>query len=209
MRHVIYRTEYYNSAGELLDDEESDAWFGTMKGDPTVEFEAEPPIGCRLLLPKLLSSRLSKEQWEILQSKKADHKLKFASLYDVNENQYAIYAIYERVFEEEESDEEYSLCVSFGSNDEVCLRLFVIPIDYDLGDIHTTRWDAICFEGTTLVKTDDCVHITSKKEVIIFYKDFTIEGKWLSMEQISKHEFVYHCKNSLFPFDITINIERC
>ena len=84
------------------------------------------------------------------------------------------------------------------------LFLLVQPVDYDLGDCHLTRWDAVSYEGTTLVKTDDCVHITSKKEVIISYKDFSITGKWETMEQVSKDIFVYHCRNSLFPFDITI-----
>lgn len=208
MRHVIYRTEYFNRAGELLRDEESDAYFNTMDGDPTLEFEAQPPVGCRLLQPKLVPSRISAEQWEILKSKKSDYELKFASLYDVDENQYAIYAIYERVYEDIDSNEVYTLCVSMESNDEVSLHLFVLPIDYDLGDCHTTRWDAIEYDGTTPVKTDDCVHITSDRKVTIFHKDFTIIGKWESMEQISKCEFVYHCHNSLFPFDITISIQR-
>ena len=208
MRHIIYRTEYYNRAGELLRDEESDAYFNTMEGDPTLEFEAQPPVGCRLLQPKLVQSRINKEQWEILKARKSDYELKYASLYDVDEDQYAIYAIYERIFKEEESDESYSLGVTMGSNDEVCLHLDVIPIDYDLGDCHTTRWDAIEYDGITPVKTDSCVHIASDKAVTIFYKEFSIVGVWDSMEQISKGEFVYHCHNSLFSFKITINIER-
>ena len=208
MRHVIYRTEYFNRAGEFLRDEESDAYFNTMEGDPTLEFEAKPPIGCRLLQPKLVPNRLSKEQWKVLRSEKSDYELKYASLYDVDENQYAIYAISERVFKDEESNEVYILSVSMGSNDEVCLHLLVLPIDYDLGDNHITRWDAIDYDGITPIKTDDCVHIVSDKEVTIFYKDFVIKGKWESMEQISQYEFVYHCRNSLFPFDISINLQR-
>ena len=208
MKHVIYRTEYFNRAGELLRDEESDAYFNTIEKDPTINFEAKPPIGCRLLQPKLVPSRLSKEQWEVLQSKMPDYKLKYASMYDVDENQYAIHAIYERVFENEESNEVYTLSVSMGSNNEVCLHLLVLPVDYDLGDSHITRWDAVDYDGITPIKTDDCVHITSNKKVIIFYKDFTIEGEWSSMDQISKYEFVYHCRNSLFPFDISINLQR-
>ena len=209
MRHVIYRTEYFNRAGELLRDEESDAYFNTMEGDPTLEFEAQPPVGCRLLQPKIVQSRINKEQWEILKSKKSDYELKYASLYDVDENQYAIYAIYERIFKDEESEDVYSLSVTMGRNDEVCLHLDVLPIDYDLGDCHITRWDAVRYDGITPMKTEDCVHITSNKTVTIFYKDFTIEGEWSSMEQISKYEFVYHCCNSIFLFDITINIKRC
>ena len=208
MRHVIYRTEYFNRAGVLVRAEESDAYFNTMEGDPTLEFETQPPIGCRLLQPKLVPSRISAEQWEVLKSKKTDYELKFASLYDVNKDQYAIYAIYERIFKEEESEEVYSLSVSMGNNDEVCLHLLVLPVDYDLGDCHTTRWDAIEYDGITPVKKDDCVHITSDKKVTIFYKDFTICGVWDTMEQITKDRFVYHCYNSLFSFDVTINIER-
>jgi len=209
MKHVIYRTEYYSNTGAFLRDEENDAYFNTIENDPTIEFEVKPPIGCRLLQPKLVPSRISKEQWAVLSTKKPDYQLKYASLYDVDKDRYAIYAIYERFFEEEESNEVYSLCVSIGSKKELTLYLFVIPVDYDLGDRHTTKWDAVNFDGTTPVKTEDCVHITSNNKVTIFYKDFTIEGEWLSMEQISQYEFVYHCQNSIFPFDITINIERC
>lgn len=208
MKHVIYSIEFYSGNGTFLREEEIDAYFNTIPEDSSGSQEKVPPIGCRLLQPKLVPSRLTKEQWEHLCAKKPDYILRYASLYDVDENQYAIYAIYERMIEGE-SEEVYSLNVSIGKDNEVCLFLLVQPVDYDLGDCHLTRWDAVSYEGTTLVQTDDCVNITSNKKVTIFYKDFTIEGKWLSMEQISKHEFVYHCKNSLFPFDITINIERC
>ena len=207
MKHVIYRTEYYSHAGVLLREEESDAYFNTIENDPTIEFEAKPPIGCRLLQPKLVPSRISKEQWAVLSTKKPDYQLKYASLYDIDNEQYAIYAIYERYFEEE-SSEAYSLCVTIGSKREVSLYLTVIPVDYDLVDFHTTKWDAIEYDGITPIKTGDCVHIASNNKVTIFYKDFTIEGEWESMEQISKCEFVYHCHNSLFHFDITISIER-
>jgi hypothetical protein len=49
---------------------------------------------------------------------------------------------------------------------------------------------------------------TSDKQVIIYHNGWTIVGKWDKMEQVSKDNFVYHCHNSLFPFKITINIEK-
>lgn len=92
--------------------------------------------------------------------------------------------------------------------------MHVIPIDYALDDKHITRCDEALFEGTTISKTDNYITIvaspetTKDKQVIIYQNGWTIVGKWDKMEQVSKDIFVYHCHNSLFPFKITINIEK-
>lgn len=74
MKHVIYHTDYYDHAGNILRDEEYDANFNTFPDDKeALDRAAQPPIGCRLLLPKLVPSRLSKEQWEALIAKQPDY----------------------------------------------------------------------------------------------------------------------------------------
>lgn len=131
MKHVIYHTDYYDHAGNILRDEEYDANFNTFPDDKkALDRAAQPPIGCRLLLPKLVPSRLSKEQWEALIAKQPDYQLKYASLFDTDEG-YAIYAIYERIFEDDELPELYMACVSFGENDDVTFNLERDPWDGD------------------------------------------------------------------------------
>lgn len=46
------------------------------------------------------------------------------------------------------------------------------------------------------------------KQIEFFRNGWNIRDKWYKMEQVSKDIFVYHCHNSLFPFKITINIEK-
>ena len=95
MKRVIYHTEYYDNNGQFLREEEQDAYFNTLPQDSS-QLEIEPPIGCRLLQPKLVPSKLSKEQWEYLKAKKTDSELKYASLCEEGNGGYSIYAIYEQ-----------------------------------------------------------------------------------------------------------------
>ena len=95
MKRVIYHTEYFDNNGQFLREEEQDAYFNTLPQDSS-QLEIEPPIGCRLLLPKLVPSRLTKEQWEHLCAKKPDYELKYASLCDGENGEYSIYAIFEK-----------------------------------------------------------------------------------------------------------------
>ena len=217
MKHVIYSTEFYSGNGTFLREEENDAYFNTLPEDSSGSQEKIPPIGCRLLQPKLVPSRLTKEQWEHLCAKKPDYELKYASLCDGENGEYSIYAIFEKwLGDEDDGDisEVFPICVSFGENEDLTLDMHVIPIDYALDDKHITRWDEALFEGTNISKTDNYITIvaspetTKDKQVIIYHNGWTIVGKWDKMEQVSKDNFVYHCHNSLFPFKITINIEK-
>ncbi len=215
MKHVIYHTEYYNRNEMFCQrEEECDAYFNTLPEDDSANTERRAPIGCRLLQPKLLESQLTKEQWETLAAKKPDYQLRYASMYDVDENQYAIYAIYERVFETDNEPEEYSACVSFGENDEVTLDLCVVPQDHESLDEHMTYWEEVTPQDGEIVKTGNGISIVSStkpdrdKMVRVSYGAWSITGKWDAMEQESPGIFIYHCHNSLFRFDITFNIER-
>lgn len=218
MKHVIYHTEYYNRNEMFcLREEECDAYFNTIPEDSSALQETIPPIGCRLLLPKLVPSRLTKEQWEHLRIKKPDYELKYASLCDGENGEYSIYAIYEKWLGDEkdgEISEVLPVCISFGENDDVTLDMHVIPIDYTLIDKHITRWDEALFEGTNISRAGNYITIIASpgtkedKKVIIYHNGWTIVGKWDTMEQVSKGIFVYHCCNSLFRFSVTINIER-
>ena len=84
----------------------------------------------------------------------------------------------------------------------------------DLSNEHITRWDEVEIKGIEMLKTDNYVKIQScpnspiDKRVVVHHENWTITGRWKSMEQISQHVFVYHCKNTLFPFSITINLEQ-
>lgn len=214
MKHVIYHTDYYDHAGNILRDEEYDANFNTFPDDKeALDRAAQPPIGCRLLLPKLVPSRLSKEQWEALIAKQPNYQLRYASLYDTDDG-YAIYAIYERFFESDELPELYMACVSFGENDNVTLDMCVVPMDYDLGNEHVTKWDEVEAKEGETVKTENCIRIVScedprkDKQIRVYYGGWTISGKWDTMEQVRPRVFVYHCHNALFRFDVTFNLER-
>lgn len=210
MKHVIYRTEYYKR-NEIFcfKEEESDAYFNTIDDDDADKTEVQPPIGCRLLLPILLKGKLSQEQLDILTDKKPGYNLRYASIYDVGENQYAIYTVYERIFKGEEyKGEGYWAHVSFGEHDDVVIDMYVIPTDYSLTSKHVTLWNAV-----NSIKAENGISIFASdnpdqdKVVIICNGDWTISGKWYRMEQISQYEFVYYCRNSLFHFKVTFNIE--
>lgn len=92
--------------------------------------------------------------------------------------------------------------------------MHVIPFDYQLDDEHITRWDEALFDGTDISRTENYIKIISSpdpaqdKQVIIHHNSWTISGKWETMTQHPDGLFVYHCHNSLFPFKITINIEK-
>ena len=213
MKHVIYHTDYYDQAGNILREEEYDAYFRTLPEEGSTDIAKCPPVGCRLLQPKLVPSRLTKEQWEILKAKQPDYQVRYASLFDTDDG-YAIYAIYERVFEDVDFQEEYMACVSFGENEELTLGMCVVPEDYDLGFEHVTRWDEVAPRDGDIVNTEKGIRIVSSsdpkmdKGVSIHYGGWTISGKWDTMEQIEPRIIVYHCHNSLFRFDITFNLER-
>ena len=209
MKHVIYHTDYYDHAGNILRAEEYDANFNTFPDDKeALDRAAQPPIGCRLLLPKLVPSRLSKEQWEALIAKQPDYQLKYASLFDTDEG-YAIYAIYERIFEDDYPPEPYLVEVSFEGGNDLRLELCVAPTDYDLGDVHITKWEAIGpnaeDKGISIAASDNP---NQDKQVSIYYDHWTILGVWDTMEQVEPRVFVYHCHNALFRFDVTFNLER-
>jgi len=210
MLHVIYHTAYFTNDGAFLSCKELDACFNTIGDEHNYTLAERPQIGCRLLLPKLeLNRNISPKYREYLQSKHPDHNLKFASVSEIDDDFGTIcelYAIYERYIQDEESGEPYSIEVSIGQSNDVCLHLIAIPTDYDGVYYHTTKWDSVDFECN--VKTGDCVHISSNRDVTIFYKDWQINGKWETMEQNSEDDFVYHCRSSLFSFDITISIKR-
>jgi hypothetical protein len=92
-----------------------------------------------LLQPKLVPSRLTKEQWEHLFAKKPDYELKYASLCDGENGEYSIYAIFEKWLGDDddgEISEVFPVCVSFGENEDLTLDMHVIPIDYALDDQH-------------------------------------------------------------------------
>ena len=216
MKRVIYHTEYFDNNGQFLREEEQDAYFNTLPQDSS-QLEIEPPIGCRLLQPKLVPSKLSKEQWEYLKAKKPDSELKYASLCEDANGGYSIYAIYEQWLGYEKNGEissVYPVAVSFGDKEEVMLEMHVFPMDYIAGEEHITRWDEALFEGTDISRTENYIKIISSpdpaqdRQVIIYHNNWTISGKWETMEQVFKDIFVYHCHNSLFPFKITINIEK-
>ena len=213
MKHVIYHTDYYDHAGNILRDEECDAYFNTLPDDDSADTEKRAPIGCRLLEPKFVPSRLTKEQWESLMVKQSDYQLRYASLFDTDEG-YAIYAIYERVYEDDELQEMYMACMSFGKNDDVTLDMCVVPLDYELGDEHVTQWDEVEEKEGETVKTENSISIVSSadpkkdKQVRVYHGGWTIFGKWDTMEQVRPRVFVYHCHNALFRFDVTFNLER-
>ena len=210
MLHVIYHTAYFTNDGAFLSCKELDACFNTIEDEHNYSLAEQPQIGCRLLLPKLeLNRNISPKHREYLCSKHPDNNLKFASVSEIDDDFGTIcelYAIYERYIQDEESGEPYSIEVSIGQSNDVCLHLFAIPVDYDEVYYHTTKWDSVDFECN--VKTGDCVRISSNRDVTIFYKDWQINGKWETMEQNSEDDFVYHCRSSLFSFDITISIKR-
>jgi len=214
MKRVIYHTEYFDNNGQFLREEEQDAYFNTLPQDSS-QLEIEPPIGCRLLQPKLVPSKLSKEQWEYLKDKKTDSELKYASLCEDGNGGYSIYAIYEQWLGYEKDGEissVYPVAVSFGDKEEVMLEMHVIPMDYIAGEEHITRWDEALFEGTDISRTENYIKIISSpdpaqdKQVIIHHNSWTISGKWETMTQHPDGLFIYHCRNSLLAFDITINI---
>ena len=217
MKHVIYHTDYFDSNGQFLREEEYDAYFNTLPQNELEFPEDIPPVGCRLLQPKLVPSRLSKAQWEYLRTKKPDYELKYASLVDGENGNYSLYAIYEKWLGYEKNGEissVYPVAVSFGDKKEVTLEMHVIPFDYQLEDEHITRWDEALFEGTDISRTENYIKIISSpdsekdKQVIIHRNDWTLSGKWETMVQQPDGLFVYHCRNSLLAFDITINIEQ-
>jgi hypothetical protein len=96
MRRVIYRTEYFEQGGKFLREEEYDAYFHTIPQKGIVDAEQKSLNGCKLLHPKHVPSRLTKEQWDVLLSKKPGCQLLYASLYDVSDTQYAIFSMYEQ-----------------------------------------------------------------------------------------------------------------
>ena len=216
MKRVIYHTEYFDNNGQFLREEEQDAYFNTLPQDSS-QLEIEPPIGCRLLQPKLVPSKLTQEQWEYLKAKKPDSELKYASLCEDANGGYSIYAIYEQWLGYEKDGEissVYPVVISFGDKEEVMLEMHVIPMDYIAGEEHITRWDEALFEGTDISRTENYIKIISSpypaqdKQVIIHHNSWTISGKWESMEEASPVMITYLCHNSLFPFKITINIEK-
>lgn len=213
MKHVIYYTEYYDRLGNFLRKEECDAFFFTLPDDTeALDIAAQPPIGCRLLLPKLLEDKVSEGDWRAFAAKKPDYQLKYASQYDVGDG-VAIYSVYERLFEENEPHEPYSVHVSIGDGEDLTLDMCVVPLDYDLGDIHVTRWAKVTQEEDVFMASKGIDVVASSnpandKEVHIYYGDWAIRGRWYSMEQIAPFEFVYHCRNSLCRFDVIFNIER-
>lgn len=210
MKHVIYRTEYFDHSGKVLRTEEYDAFFNTFPDDTeALDIAAQPPIGCRLLLPKLVAGKLTEEDWLAFAAKKPGYQLKYASRYDLNADQYAIYAIYEKLFEDDGPFEPYLVRVLIGGSKDLTLDMCVEPLDYDLGDIHITRWEAIGPDaegkGINIVASSNPAN---DREVQVHYGDWTISGRWESMAQIAPFEFVYHCRNSLFRFDVIFNVER-
>ena len=214
MKRVIYHTEYFDNNGQFLREEEQDAYFNTLPQDSS-QLDIEPPIGCRLLQPKLVPSKLTQEQWEYLKAKKPDSELKYASLCEDGNGGYSIYAIYEKWLGYEKNGEissVYPVAVSFGEKEEVMLEMHVIPFDYQLDNEHITRWDEGLFEGTDISRTENYIKIISSpdpqkdKQVIIHHNGWTISGKWETMIQHPDGLFIYHCRNSLLAFDITINI---
>ena len=217
MKHVIYNTAYFDSNGQFLREEEQDAYFNTLPQDELELPDDFPPVGCRLLQPKLVPSRLSKAQWEYLKAKKPDCELKYASLVDGENGNYSLYAIYEKWLGYEKNGEissVYPIAVSFGDKEEVTLEMHVIPFDYQLEDEHITRWDEALFKETDISRTENYIKIISSpnpaqdKQVIIHHNSWTISGKWETMTQQPDGLFVYHCRNSLFAFTITINIKQ-
>ena len=90
--------------------------------------------------------------------------------------------------------------------------MHVIPFDYKLDEEHITRWDEALFEGTDISRTENYIKIISSpdpaqdRQVIIHHNSWTISGKWETMTQQPDGLFIYHCRNSLLAFDITINI---
>ncbi|MBR2166856.1 MAG: hypothetical protein IJ920_00740 [Paludibacteraceae bacterium] len=213
MKHVIYHTDYYDHAGNILRDEECDAYFNTLPDDDSESMEKFPPNGCRLLELKIVPDRLTKEQWESLMAKQPDYQLRYASLFDTDEG-YAIYAIYERLCEDDELQKMYMGCIAFGQNDDVTLDMCVVPLDYELGDEHVTQWDEVEEKEGETVKTENSIRIVScadpekDRQIRVYYGGWTISGKWDLMEQVRPYVYVYHCHNALFRFDVTFSLER-
>lgn len=134
---------------------------------------------------------------------------------DGENGNYSLYAIYEKWLGYEKNGEissVYPIAVSFGDKEEVTLEMHVIPFDYQLDDEHITRWDEALFVGTDISRTENYIKIISSpdpaqdRQVIIYHNNWTISGKWETMTQHPDGLFIYHCRNSLLAFDITINI---
>ena len=113
---------------------------------------------------------------------------------------------------EEYDDEECMAHVSFGGSEEVTLDMCVVSENYDLEDEHITKWDEVKAHEGQMVKTENGIRLVSStnpiqdKQVQVFYGGWTISGKWETMTQQPDGLFIYHCRNSLLAFDITINI---
>ena len=106
------------------------------------------------------------------------------------------------------------VCVSFGEKDDVTLDMCVVKEEYDVGNEHVARWNEVTPQNGEIVKTENGIRIVSgqrsehDKQVCVYYGDWTISGRWETIEQLSPRLFVYHCRNSLFRFDVTFNMER-
>ena len=212
MKHVIYHTEYIDAKGMFQREEEYEAYFNTLPSD----FHCSARMafnGRRLLNPAHRECHLSKEQLECLKSKKPGYELKYVSIYDVDDGNRAIYAIYEKMIPDEKSKAIYSASVEIGEeNNGVSFAMDVFPTDYDLSyDEHITRWDGVRCAGTDILPTDDWISFCESSDaakdrhVTIVHGNLSMFG--ICEKMIRKNKFVteYHCRNSLFPFIITLN----
>ena len=106
------------------------------------------------------------------------------------------------------------VCVSFGENNDVTLDMCVVKEEYDLDGDHITRWYEVTPQDGETIKTDNGISIISNpdpekdKQVIVYYGDWTISGKWDTREEEPERTIIYHCHNSLFRFDVMFDISR-
>ena len=212
MKHVIYHTEYIDAEGRFLREEEYDAYFNTVPSD-IQGLERTAFNGYRIFNPTHRKCNIGKEHLERLKSKKPDYELKYVSIFGAEEDQRAIYAIYEKMLPDDEYGVIYSAGVEIGEeNNGVSFSLDVTPIDYDiLYNEHVTRWDGIRCDGTGIFPTGDWISFLESpeddkdKRVSVVHGNWSLHGKWEKI--IHKNKFIteYHCRNSLFPFVIILN----
>lgn len=99
---------------------------------------------------------------------------------------------------------EVHICVG----EDKCFQYYNVGIqegsDYTTGIIEISIDSGLPNESSITIGVWESIEPKPYRRVMIIHGDWTLEGKLELVEQLSAQETHYHCKNSLFPFVISV-----
>ena len=92
--------------------------------------------------------------------------------------------------------------------EDQCFQYYNVGIhkgaDYKTGTIEISIDSGLPNETSITIGVWKSLEPKPYPRVMIIRGDWTLEGKLESVEQVSTQEMRYHCRNALFPFDISV-----